>query len=185
MIGKGTQHNNGAKLAAYLISGKDNERATLWQLRGFASDDVREAFRSVHVMADALPQCKQPFFHVQVRNPEGEHLTREQWDRVADRIEAKLGLTDQPRAIAFHWNRETGHEHMHLAWSRIDAETMTARPLPFYKLRLKEVSRELEIDLGLTRVTSERRGPAMAPHRHEQEQARRLGTDIHKIRATL
>jgi Ti-type conjugative transfer relaxase TraA len=185
MIAKGNAHNDGAKLATYLTSGKDNERATLWQLRGFASDDVREAFRSVHVMAAALPQCKQPFFHVQVRNPEGEHLTREQWDRVADRIEAKLGLTDQPRAIAFHWNRDTGHEHMHLAWSRIDAETMIARPLPFYKLRLKEICRELEIELGLTRVTDQRRSLAMAPLRHEYEQARRLGIDIHAIRAII
>ena len=185
MIAKGTPHNNGAKLAAYLTTGKENEKATLWELRGFASDDIREAFRSVHVMAEAIPQLEQPFFHVQVRNPEGEVLTREQWMRVADRIEAKLGLTDQPRAIAFHKNTETGHEHMHLAWSRIDEETLTARRLPFYKLRLKEVCRELEIDLGLTRVTDERRGPVMAPLRYEHEQARRLGIDIHEIRASI
>jgi len=184
MIAKGTPHNNGVKLAAYLTTGKDNERATLWQLRGFASDDIREAFRSVHVMAEGT-RAEQPFFHVQVRMPDGEALTREQWEHIADRIESKLRLTDQPRAIAFHHNEDSGHEHMHIAWSRIDAETMTARPLPFYKLRLKEVSRELEIELGLTRVTSERRGPAMAPHRHEQEQARRLGTDVHQIRATV
>jgi len=185
MIAKGTPHNNGAKLAAYLTTGKENEKATLWELRGFASEDIREAFRSVHVMAEALPQLEQPFFHVQVRNPEGETLTREQWMRVANRIEAKLGLTSQPRAIAFHENTETGHEHMHLAWSRIDEETLTARRLPFYKLRLNEVCRELEIDLGLTRVTDERHGPVMAPLRYEHEQARRLGIDIHEIRASI
>lgn len=184
MIAKGTPHNNGAKLAAYLTTGKENEVASLWQLRGFASDDIREAFRSVHVMAEAT-HAEQPFFHVQVRMPDGETLTREQWEHVADRIEAKLRLTDQPRAIAFHRMQDTGHEHMHIAWSRIDDETMTARALPFYKLRLKEVSRELEIELGLTRVTNERRGPAMAPRRNEQEQARRLGTDIHKIRGLI
>jgi Ti-type conjugative transfer relaxase TraA len=185
MIAKGTPHNNGAKLAAYLTTGKDNEKATLWELRGFASEDIREAFRSVHVMAEAIPQLEQPFFHVQVRNPEGETLTREQWMRVANRIEAKLGLTGQPRAIAFHENSDTGHEHMHLAWSRIDEETLTARHLPFYKLRLKEVCRELEIDLGLTRITDERRGPVMAPLRYEHEQARRLGIDIHEVRASI
>ena len=97
MIAKGTPHNNGAKLAAYLTTGKENEKATLWELRGFASEDIREAFRSVHVMAEAIPQLEQPFFHVQVRNPEGETLTREQWLRVANRIEAKLGLTGQPQ----------------------------------------------------------------------------------------
>lgn len=184
MIAKGTTHNSGARLATYLVTGKENERAELGQLRGFASDDIKEAFRSVHVMADAT-RCEQPFFHVQVRNPEGEKLTREQWERVADRIESKLGMSGQARAIAFHTNTETGHEHMHIAWSRIDGETMTARALPFFKIRLKEVCRELEFDLGLTRVTSERHGPCMAPLRNEFEQARRLGTDIHETRATI
>ena len=78
-------------------------------------------------MAEAT-RCEQPFFHVQVRNPDGEELSRDQWLRVADRIETKLGLTDQPRAICFHVDETTGHEHMHVAWSRIDGETMTARP---------------------------------------------------------
>jgi Ti-type conjugative transfer relaxase TraA len=184
MIAKGTPHNNGAKLAAYLTAAKENERVELWELRGFASEDIREAFRSVHVMAEAT-RAEQPFFHVQVRTPDGENLTTQQWERVANRIESKLGLTEQPRAIAFHTNQETGHTHMHVAWSRIDDETMTARHLPFFKLRLKEVCRELEVELGLTRVTSERRGPTMAPLRHEYEQARRLGVDIHEIRARI
>lgn len=184
MIAKGTTHNNGAKLATYLITGKGNERATLFQLRGFASNDIREAFRSVHVMAEAT-RAEQPFFHVQVRTPDEENLTPQQWERVADRIESKLGLTGQPRAIAFHTSADTGHAHMHIAWSRIDDETMTARALPFYKLRLKEVCRELEIELGLIRVTNERGGPSLSPTRAEFEQARRLGIDIHSIRTTI
>ena len=184
MIAKGTTHDNGGKLATYLVNGKPGERAELWQLRGFASDQIKEAFRSVHVMADAT-RCEQPLFHVQVRNPAGEHLARQQWERVADRIEGKLGLTDQPRAIAFHRDEETGDEHMHIGWSRIDEMTMTAKALPFFKLRLKEVSRELETELGLTPVRSERAGVVMAPKRDEDEQARRLGVDIRDVRSTI
>jgi hypothetical protein len=184
MIAKGTTHDNGGRLATYLIAGKAGERAELWQLRGFASDDIKDAFRSVHVMAEAT-RCEKPLFHVQVRNPAGEHLTRDQWDRVADRIESKLGLTDQPRAIAFHRDAATGDEHMHIGWSRIDGDTMTAKALPFFKLRLKEVSRELETELGLTPVRNEREGPVMAPRRDEDEQARRLGVDIRDIRARI
>jgi hypothetical protein len=184
MITKGTTHNNGARLARYMTTGKEGEKAELWQLSGFAANDIREAFRSVHVMAEAT-RCEQPFFHVQVRNPESEEITRAQWLRVADRIEAKLGLTNQPRAIAFHIDRTTGHEHMHVAWSRIDDETLTARPLPFFKERLKEVSRELEIALGLTRVTSERDGPVRAPRRNEFEQARRLGVNLEEVRHSI
>jgi hypothetical protein len=184
MIAKGTTHNNGARLAQYMTTGKESERAELWQLSGFAANDIREAFRSVHVMAEAT-KCEQPFFHVQVRNPEGEVLSRDEWLRVANRIETKLGLTGQPRAIAFHTDLKTGHEHMHLAWSRIDEEILTARPLPFFKQRLKEVSRVLENTLDLTRVRNERDGPVMAPSRHEFEEARRLGVNVHEVRKTI
>jgi hypothetical protein len=185
MISKGTTHNNGIKLSQYMAQGKDGERAELWELRGFASHEVTEAFRSVHVMAQAT-RCEKPFFHVQVRNPEGESLTREQWLAVADRHERKLALTGQPRAISFHTDERTGHEHMHVAWSRIDAGTMTAKALPFFKTRLKQTSRELELHFNLTQVRNEREGPIRyGPTRAQEEQARRLGLDVHAIRNTI
>jgi hypothetical protein len=62
MIAKGTTHNDGGRLAVYLITGKDGERAELWELRGFASPDIVDAFRSVHVMAEAtFHACSGPF----------------------------------------------------------------------------------------------------------------------------
>ena len=184
MICKGNTHKDGVRLGRYMTTAKEGERCELWQLAGFAPADIRDAFRSVHVMAEAT-RCEQPFFHVQVRNPEGEELSREQWRRVADRIESKLGLTGQPRAIAFHTSEKTGHEHMHVAWSRIDGDTMTARPLRFFKERLKEVSRELEKTLDLTRVKNERDSLVRAPSRNEFEQARRLGVDIREVQETI
>jgi Relaxase/Mobilisation nuclease domain len=184
MIAKGNTHKNGDKLARYLTQGKDGERAELWELSGFAPGDIRDAFRSVHVITEAT-HCEQPFFHVQVRNPENEELTRAQWLLVANRIEAKLGLTNQPRAIAFHIDETTGHEHMHVAWSRINSETMRAVPLPYFKQRLKEVCRELEKTLDLTRVKNERDDHVKAPTRNEFEQARRLGVDIQEVRQNI
>jgi hypothetical protein len=186
MIAKGTQHDNGSKLAAYLTHGKDGEKAELWQLRGFGTNsDIKDAFRDVHVMAEAT-KATQPFFHVQVRLPEGEQLSRAQWEHCAGRIERMLGLQDQPRAIAFHIERETGAEHMHVAWSRIDAERMRAIPLPFYKERLKTICRELEQELGLTQVKNERDSEIKyGPTKAEDEQARRLGVNVHEIRETI
>ena len=185
MIAKGNVHAHGGKLAAYLVTGKDGEKAELHALRGFAAADIKAAFRSVAFMAQAT-QCEKPFFHVQVRNPEGERLTREQWERVADRLEHANGLTGQPRAMAFHTDQKTGHEHLHLAWSRIDGDTLKAKPLPFFKLRLKEACRELEDELGLTKVRNERARPDIrAAHRADQAQAKRLGTDDRTIRAVI
>ena len=47
MISKGTTHNNGARLAAYMTTGKDGERAELWELRGFEATTIKDAFRDV------------------------------------------------------------------------------------------------------------------------------------------
>ena len=185
MISKGTTHDNGGRLARYMVTGKAGETAELWELRGFASPDIVDAFRSVHVMAEAT-KCHEPFFHVQIRNPQGEALSREQWEYTANRIERMLGLKDQPRAIAFHIEEQTGDRHMHIAWSRIDDETMTARPLPYYKERLKKISRELELHFGITVVPNERESSIKyAPTRAEDEQARRLGLDVHAGRQTI
>jgi len=185
MISKGTTHNNGAKLAAYMTTGKDGERAELWELRGFGATNIKDAFRDVQIMAGAT-KAEQPFFHVQVRNREGETLTRQQFEYAANRIERMLGLTGQPRAIAFHTFERNGEEHMHVAWSRIDQDTLTAISLPFFKDRLKKISRELELHFGLEPVTNRREGHIKyAPTRAEDEQARRLGLDVHQLRDTI
>jgi hypothetical protein len=184
MISKGTTHNNGVRLANYMTTGKPGERAELWQLRGFEATNIRDAFRDVQIMAKAT-KCQQPFLHVQVRNRDGEELSRQQWEHAADRIEKILGLSGQPRAIAFH-TFDNGDSHMHVAFSRIQEDTLKAIPLPFFKQRLKKLSRELELEFALEPVPDRRMdGIKFAPTRAEQEQARRLGVDIHEIRATI
>ncbi len=185
MISKGTTHNNGAKLAAYMETSQDGQRAELWELRGFAATTIKDAFRCIDAMSRAT-KAEQPFFHVQVRNREGETLTRPQWEQAADRIERMLGLTGQPRAISFHTYERNGDEHMHVAWSRIDQNTLTAIPLPFFKERLKKISRELELHFGLEPVTNQRPDRIRyAPTRAEEEQARRLGLGPHEVRNTI
>lgn len=75
MIAKGNRHNNGAKLARYMMTGnyEKDERAELYQLRGFASDNIRDAFRDVEVMAEAT-KADNALFHVQVRLPQAIEL---------------------------------------------------------------------------------------------------------------
>jgi len=182
MIAKGNPHNSGPYLARYLAaSSKGNERAELVELRGFASDNIFDALALAQLQAEGT-HCQKPLFHVQVRTPQGEDLDRAQWAHVADRIEKQLGFTGQPRAVVFH--QKEGHDHMHLVWSRIDAETMHALDPGLYKRKLKEVCRKLEKEMGLQEVRNEREPsektqPAARP---EFEQSRRLKTDAKAIR---
>jgi len=185
MIAKGNLHGAGVRLARYLVTGKKGERAELVELRGFASADIRMAFLDVEIQARGT-RAEKPFFHAYVRLPAGEGLDQAQWRYVAGRIEKQLGFADQPRAIAFH-HLPDGATHMHIAWSRIDLEDMRALDPGLYKFKLKEISRALEIELGLARVRNDR-DPAdrtRAPGRNEFEQARRLGTDLKAIRNAI
>lgn len=185
MIAKGNPHNDGPYLARYLAaSSKGNETAELAELRGFAADNLFDAFALGQLLAEGT-RCEKPFFHVQVRTPHGEELTREQWARAAAKIEHQLGFDGQPRAVVFH--QKDGHRHMHLVWSRIDAETMHAIDPGLYKLKLKEACRKLEKEFGLRQVRNardpaEKTQPAARP---EFEQSRRLKTELKTIREDI
>lgn len=63
--------------------------------------------------------------------------------------------------IVFH--EKEGRRHAHAVWSRIDPETMTAKPLPFFKTKLREISKQLYLENGWQMprgfVDSQRRDP--------------------------
>lgn len=185
MIAKGNPHNDGPYLARYLAAdSKGNERAELAELRGFAADNIFDAFALGQLMASGT-RCENPFFHVQVRLPKEEALSRELWQQAADFIEMQLGFDDQPRAIVFHLKE--GGEHMHLVWSRIGQEDMKAIDPGLYKNKLREIARILEKEFGLRQIGNERDPDqkTKSASRHEEEQSRRLKTNLKEIRETI
>jgi hypothetical protein len=185
MIAKGNLHAHGAKLAAYLTTSYGDETAELVELRGFAATNIRDAFIDVQMQAAATRAAK-PFFHAYVRAPEGEKLSRDEWQTFADRLERQLGFDDQPRAVAFH-HGANGESHMHIAWSRIDLASLTVIDPGLYKNKMKQLCRDFEQEFGLTKVANERGADVKTKSaaRAEFEQSRRLGTDLKAIRNTI
>lgn len=183
MIIKPNRHNNGARLARYISSDKDGERAEVVEVYGLASENIVDAFRDIQVMADAKGIGK-PFLHLSIRLPEGEILSREQWSQTKDRILSRLGLTGQPHAFAFHLDAKTGQvANAHLAVSVLDEATGKTRPLPFYALKVKALARQLEEEFDLTRVRNHREGPIRyGATRNEERQAQRLGFKKEAVR---
>jgi hypothetical protein len=145
MILKGSQRGGGQDLAVHLTRIDDNEHISLHQLRGFASDNLRDAFKEAEAISRGT-KCRQYLFSLSLSPPEQANVTPDQFEDAIDRIEARLGLSDQPRAIVFH--ETEGRRHAHCVWSRIDPETMTARQLPFFKTKLVGISRELYLEHG-------------------------------------
>ena len=140
MILKGAQRGGAKALAVHLLNAEDNDFVELHELRGFLAEDLTGAFKEVQAIAGGT-RCRQPFFSVSLSPPPGAKVSVEMFEDAVARIEAANGLQGQPRAIVFH--EKDGRRHAHAVWSRIDAETMTARNLPHFKNRLQAVAHGL------------------------------------------
>ncbi|WP_431284508.1 relaxase/mobilization nuclease domain-containing protein [Humitalea sp. 24SJ18S-53] len=145
MILKGSQRSGGADLAAHLLRTDDNEHVRVHELRGFVADNLSGAFKEAEAISRGT-KCRQYLFSLSLSPPEAARVSVADFEAAIDRIETRLGLDNQPRAIIFH--EKEGRRHAHCVWSRIDAQTMTARPVSFFKNKLMEVSRGLYLDHG-------------------------------------
>ncbi len=145
MILKASQRGSGANLAAHLMKVEDNEHVRLHELRGFAADNLHDAFKETEAISLGT-KCQQYLFSLSLNPPEHENVSVEMFEDALDRIENRLGLTDQPRAVVFH--EKEGRRHAHCVWSRIDADTMTAKQLSFFKTKLSGISRDLYLEHG-------------------------------------
>nr|WP_313429035.1 relaxase/mobilization nuclease domain-containing protein [Brevundimonas diminuta] len=145
MILKGSQRGGGAALGHHLLNAEQNEQVEIHEVRGFMSDTVLGAFKEAQAMASGT-RCKQYLFSVSLSPPESENVRGEVFEGAIEAIEEKLGLQGQPRVVVFH--EKEGRRHAHAVWSRIDAETMTAKQLSFSKSKLREVSKALYLENG-------------------------------------
>ncbi|KKB76869.1 relaxase [Devosia limi DSM 17137] len=185
MILKGSQRSGGQNLAAHLLNINDNDHVRLHELRGFASRDLKGAFKEAEAVARGT-KCRQYLFSLSFSPPSSESVTVEQFEEAIGRAETKLGLDGQPRAIVFH--EKEGRRHAHCVWSRIDAQTMTARQMSFFKTKLSGLSRELYLEHGWKMP----RGLENAAERNpvnftlaEWQQAKRQDIDPRWLKSTL
>lgn len=145
MILKGNQRAGSGQLAAHLTNLRDNDHVTVHELRGFISDELHGAFNEAYAVSRGT-RCKQFLFSLSLNPPETADVSVEAFEQAIASIERRLGLADQPRAIIFH--EKNGRRHAHCVWSRIDAAEMKAINLPHYKMKLRDVSRDLYLEHG-------------------------------------
>lgn len=145
MILKGNQRANGRELALHLLNVEDNEHAVVHELRGFLADDLIDAFKETEAISLGT-KCQQYLFSLSLSPPQSAKVSVEEFERVIGEIERRMGLTGQPRAIVFH--EKKGRRHAHCVWSRINVDQMRAINLSHYKLRLRDISRELYLEHG-------------------------------------
>lgn len=145
MILVGSQRSGATALADHLMNDRDNDHVTLAEIKGFMADDLHGALQETCAISKGT-QCKQYLFSLSLNPPSDQDVSERDFFDAADRIEAKLGLVDQPRAIVFH--EKEGRRHAHVVWSRIDTDSMTAINLPHHRNKLRDMARDLYLDHG-------------------------------------
>lgn len=80
---------------------EENEHVHLHELRGFASDNLISAFKETHAISQAT-KCSQYLYSLSINPPPDKKASIEDFEDAIARVEVKLGLTGQPRAIVFH-----------------------------------------------------------------------------------
>ena len=185
MILKGSQRGGGKQLAQHLLRMDENDHVELHSLRGFVSDDLTEAFKEAYAVSKGT-KCKQFLFSVSLNPPKDVSVDIATFEAAIEQLEEKLKLDGQPRAIVFH--EKDGRRHAHVVWSRIRAETMTAQNMPHFKLKLKDMSRQLYLYHGWKMPRGLVKAEARDPKNFslaEWQAAKRRGKHAHDQRTIL
>ncbi len=185
MLIKGSQRGSGANLAAHLLKTEDNEHVLVHEVRGFASDNLHDAFREAEAVSLGT-KCRQYLFSVSINPPQSENVPLEVFEDTVDRIEKRLGLVGQPRAVVFH--EKENRLHAHAVWSRVDAESMTAKHLPFFKNKLFALARDLHLELGFEMPRGMAEKGASDPTNFtlaEWQQCKRQGVDPRWLKISI
>lgn len=189
MILHGNQRGGGKDLALHLMK-DENEHVRVHELRGFVADTLIGAFTESYAISKAT-RCKQHLYSLSINPPKDADISDADFVDATDRIEDKLGLSGQPRAIVFHEKRGDDGElrrHAHAVWCRIDTDEMKAVQLSHSKLKLRDVSRDLHIRHDLTMpkglINSKDRDPRNFSL-EEWQQCKRAKRNVHEVRDTF
>ncbi|WP_170401473.1 relaxase/mobilization nuclease domain-containing protein [Ruegeria arenilitoris] len=185
MILKANTRGHGQELAKHLMNARDNEHVELHDLRGFVSDDLHGAMRESEAVARGT-RCRKHLFSLSLNPPEHEDVPVSAFETAIGRIEAELGLQDQPRAVVFH--EKEGRRHAHAVWSRIDGEAMKAIEVPYFKNRLNDISRDLYLEHGWelpSGYKDKRQRDPLAFTLEDWQQAKRTGHDPKRTKALI
>jgi hypothetical protein len=185
MILVASQRGGGKQLGLHLLRTDENEHVEVHEVTGFVSGGVIDALKEAQAIAKGT-RCKQYLFSVSLNPPETERVDIDVFESTLARIEEANGLTGQPRVVVFH--EKEGRRHCHAVWSRIDAQTMTAKPLPYFKNKLRDLGRELYLEHGwkmprgfMNSCEADPRNFTLA----EWQQAKRMGRNARDLKEAI
>lgn len=182
MILKASQRSGGGQLAVHLLRTDENDHVEVHDVRGFVTDNVRDAFKEAFAISRGT-RCTQYLFSVSLNPPKEADVPIAIFEDAIARVERLFALSGHPRVIVFH--EKEGRRHAHCVWSRINPSTMRAVNLPHFKVRLVELTRQIYIENGWKMprglIRTEDRNPLNFT-REEWQQAKRIKRDPKAIK---
>ncbi len=190
----GSQLSNGRRtglgsgfggVVAYLMHGRQADlelaagaadRVAWTATRNLPVEEPDHAALWMRAWANQNQRVKQPVYHFGAALAPDEHLTREQWEVVVDRMLERLGLSEHQAFIALHQDRD--HEHIHIAVNRVGPDTRVWKP-SFDVFKQQDAARELERELGLRVV------PTLRDLRRERREANAVRLERREVEKTF
>jgi len=143
---------NGRKLANYLLTENDRQKAVVLDMRGSLMNSLQATLNAWEKEALAVTKGEKPLYNVKIRLAPGETLAKSQWFHLLDLMEKKLKLTDHPRAVVAHYL--DGEPHLHVVYSRLDRERGVLLKMSHDRRHLHDTCRQLEKEFGLRELDS-------------------------------
>ena len=185
MILKGSQRSGGKQLGLHLLKTEENEHVEVHEVSGFVSESVLGAMNEAYALSRGT-KCKQYLFSLSLSPPAHESVPVQVFEKVLADVEERLGLTGQPRIVVFH--EKEGRRHCHAVWSRIDAATMTAKELPFFGMKLKQLAKQVFLENGWNMPRGYESAKLRDPRNFtldEWQQAKRAGLNPRELKAAI
>jgi hypothetical protein len=140
-----------------------------------ASQTPRALALEAKAFRELNPKLGRACFHASLSLADGETLTDEQWNTLAERYMTAMGFENAPYLVARH--TDTEHDHIHIVAVRIDKNGKTVSDSQDYA-RGAQVVQEIEQDYGL------QRGALTPPQAREQGIKAPIQGELHQALRT-
>lgn len=160
MVIKGKPRGNGKQLGNYLLLQADNDNVQVFDIRGTSQpNNLRKSLIEMSLTSE-LTKGTKGLYHA-ILNPsysEDKQMTREDWLRAADILEAELKLNNQKRVMVLH--EKQGRIHCHVVWERYNHAKGTMISDSYSRLAQDRARKTMERELEHSQT----------PHRNKRQQ---------------
>jgi hypothetical protein len=118
-------------------------------VRGSIAQDLHGAFKEWCAQSKRTKCLKYLYSLSIIPHPTQGGISRARYFDLIERIEEKLGLSGQPRAVVLHVHND-GREHWYIVWSRINTDKNKAVNFSHDRQKLRGVAQEFARDYGIT-----------------------------------